>query len=144
MGMIDNSTKLATAQTVTTAGDTTSTNFYDFGNAASSDVGLQERLWVQAMVDTDAAGGATGLQAVLQHSDDNVTYTDLQSGQVTPTALLKTGAILAQMKLPLGVKRYFRITWRLIGGALTAGKFTAFVSIDVQRNIARPSGFAVK
>ena len=35
------------------------------------------------------------------------------------------------------------IVYRIGTAALTAGKFDAFVSMDVQRNIARPSGFTV-
>jgi len=64
-------------------------------------------------------------------------------GAVLPVASVKQGAVLLQACPPLGLRRYTRIVYRVGTAALTAGKFDAFVSIDVQRNIARPSGFTV-
>ena len=66
-----------------------------------------------------------------------------QRAAVLPVASVKQGAVLLQACPPLGLRRYTRIVYRVGTAALTAGKFDAFVSIDVQRNIARPSGFTV-
>lgn len=146
MGMLDNNTKLATNQAVTATGDTASSNVYDSGSAASSDIGLADELWLNCQVGTTAAtsDGAATLTPVLQHSDDNGTYTDAMVGPQVALAALTAGAALWQTKLPVGLKRYIRVGWRVGTAALTAGTFTAFISIDLQRNIARPSGFSVQ
>ena len=144
MGMIDNSTKLAVAQTVTSIGDTASTNIYDSGSAASSDIGLSEEIWLQASVATTVtSGGAATVQAVLQHSTDGSTWTDAVASPVFALASLVAGTNLLQVVPPLGLNRYLRIAWRVGTAALTAGAFTAFISLDVQRNISRPSAFTV-
>lgn len=145
MGMLDQSTKLAAAQTVTATGDTASTNTYDSGSANSSDISMTgENLWINAAVDTAAtSGGSATVQAVLQDSADGTAFADVLAGPVVPVANLTVGTVLLQTQPPAGLRRYFRVTWRVGTAALTAGKFTAYVSNTIQRNIARPSGFTV-
>lgn len=145
MGMLDQSTKLATAQAVTAIGDTVSTNVYDFGSAPTADAALTSPfLWLNAQVATTVtSGGAATVQAVLQDSADNATFADVLSGPVTALAALTAGAPLLILQPPVGLRRYFRVVWRVAGAALTGGTFSAFVSMDVQRNVARPSGFTV-
>lgn len=146
MGMLDNSLKLATAQTVTSTGDTASTNIYDHGNDQSSDISLTgENLWINAVVDTTAtSGGSATVQAVLQDSANGSTWADVVAGPAVAVANVTAGATLLQVQPPVGMRRYFRIAWRVGTAALTAGKFTAYVSNSIQRNIARPSGFTVQ
>ena len=145
MGMLDQSTKLASAQAVTSTGDTASSNVYDNGSVNSSDISLTgENLWINAVVDTTAtSGGAATLQAVLQDSADNSTFADVLAGSVVALAGLTAGAVVMQVQPPVGLRRYFRIVWRVGTAALTAGKFTAYVSNSVQRNVSRPSAFTV-
>lgn len=145
MGMLDQSTKLAVAQAVTATGDTASANTYDNGSANSSDISMTgENLWINATVDTTAtSGGSATVQAVLQDSADGATFADVLAGPVVPVANLTAGTVLMQVQPPTGMRRYFRITWRVGTAVLTAGKFTAYVSNTIQRNIARPSGFTV-
>ena len=68
---------------------------------------------------------------------------EMKNLDITSLASLTAGANLWQTPLPAGLKRYTRVAWRVGTAALTAGKFTAFYSLDLQRNIARPSGFSV-
>lgn len=144
MGMLDLNTKYSIAQAVTSTGDTASTNVFDTGSAASSDIGLNDELWINVICSTTAtSGGSATVQAVLQDSDDNSTFADALVGAVLPVASVKQGAVLLQACPPLGLRRYTRIVYRVGVAALTAGKFDAYVSMDVQRNIARPSGFTV-
>ena len=144
MGMLDANTKLSIAQAVTSTGDTASTNIYDTGSANSSDIGLNDNLWINVVTDTTAtSGGSATVQAVLQDSADGTTFADVLAGPVVPVASVVQGTALLQACPPLGLRRYFRVVYRVATAALTAGKFTAFVSLDVQRNIARPSGFTV-
>lgn len=144
MGMLDQNTKLATAQAVTNMGDTPSTNTYDAGSAHAADIGLADFVWLEATVDTKAtSGGAATVAVVLQHSDDNATWADALTGTAVPVAQCTQGAALLQTKLPAGLKRYTRVVWRVGAAALTAGKFNAYYCMDVQRNISRPSAYTV-
>lgn len=145
MGMLDESTKLATAQAVTSTGDTVSTNIYDAGSVHNADISMTgENLWINAVVDTTAtSGGSATLQAVLQDSADAASWSDVVAGPAVAVASLTAGANLLQIQPPVGLRRYFRIAWRVGTAALTAGKFTAYVSNTIQRNVARPSGFTV-
>lgn len=144
MGMLDMNGKFDIDRSVTAVGDTVSTNVYDSGSAPSSDIGANNELWLNATVSTNAtSGGAATLQAVLQHSDDNSVWSDAMEGFPLPVAQLKIGAILMKTQVPIGLKRYTRIAWRVGTAALTAGKFSAYFSKDVQHNVHRPSGFTV-
>lgn len=145
MGMLDNYGKLASAQAVTSTGDTASTNIYDNGSANVSDLSLTgENLWINAVVDTTpTSGGSATIQAVLQDSADGSTFADVAAGTAVAYASAPAGTVLLQLQPPAGMRRYFRIVWRVGTAALTAGKFTAYVSNTIQRNIARPSGFTV-
>ena len=145
MGMLDNYGKLASAQAVTATGDTASTNIYDSGSVNSSDLAMTgEQLWINATVDTAAtSAGAATMQAVLQDSADGTTFADVVAGPVLALASIVAGAELLHITPPTGMRRYFRIAWRVGTAALTAGKFTAYTSNSIQRNVARPSGFTV-
>lgn len=145
MGMLDQETVLAEGQTVTATGDTPSTNVYSSPNAFEDGFGLTgENLWVQAICSTTAtsAGGAT-VQAVLQDSADGVTFADVVAGAAVAVANVVAGAVLLAVQPPPGMRQYFRLVWRVGTAALTAGKFDAFVTNTLQRNVAQPSGFVV-
>ena len=145
MGMLDQYGKFDENKVVTATGDTPSTNIYDSGSIASSDFGLSDEVWINAICTSKAtSGGAATVQAVLQHSDDSTTWADALSGMAVPVASVGAGTVLMQAKAPVGLKRYTRIVWRVGAAALTGGKFSAFVSKDVQNNVQRPSGFTVK
>lgn len=144
MGMLDVNTKLSAAQAVTSTGDTASTNIYDSGGAASSDIGLQQETWLNVVCSTTAtSGGAATVQAVLQDSADASSWADALVGAAFPVASVVAGAVLLQTVPPVGLRRYTRVVYRVGTAALTAGKFEAFYSLDVQRNVSRPSGFTV-
>jgi len=145
MGYLDSELVLAAAQAATDhTTDTPSTNVYDSG-LTNADIALtSENLWIQAYVNTAAtSGGAGTMQAVLQDSADNVTFVDVLAGPVLALAALIVGAALLRVQPPAGIRRYFRIAWRIGTADLTAGKFDAYVSNTVQLNGAKPSGFSV-
>jgi len=142
-GMLDNEIIFAEAQAVTATGDTASTNVYDCGGAnGQGDAGQTgENLWVQAFCSTSAtSGGSATVQAVLQDSADNSTFADVIAGAVVAVASVTAGTALLQVQPPPGMRRYWRVVWRVGTAVLTAGKFDAFVSNTLQRNIARTSG----
>jgi hypothetical protein len=145
MGMLDSESVLSSAQAFTATGDTASTNVYDAGSANASDLSLTgENLWITARVNTTAtSGGSATVQAVLQDSADNATFADVIAGPAIAVAGLTAGANMLQITPPAGLRRYTRIAYRVAVAALTAGKFDAFYSNTIQRNVSRPSGFAV-
>lgn len=145
MGMLDSGLIFAEGQAVAAVGDTASTNVYQAQNAQLGDAGLtHENLWVQAFCSTTAtSGGGATVQAVLQDSADGVTYADVVAGHVVPVANVTAGVALLQLQPPPGMRQYWRIAWRVATAALTAGKFDAFISNTLQRNVAQPSGFSV-
>lgn len=143
MGMLDSEIIFSAAQAVTATGDTASTNVYDCGGAnGQGDNGQTgENLWVNVTVNTAAtsAGSAT-IQAVLQDSADNATFADVVAGPVVAVANVTLGAVLLQLQPPPGMREFWRIGYRIGTAVLTAGKFDAYVSNTIQRNIARNSG----
>jgi hypothetical protein len=146
MGMLDSECVLASAEAATDhTTDTATTNIYDSGSANASDLSMTgENLWIVAKVNTLAtSGGSATIQAVLQDSADNVTYADALAGPVTAVAAATVGAILLVSPLPVGLRRYTRVVWRIGTADLTAGKFDAYYTNTIPRNIARPSGFSV-
>lgn len=147
MGYLDSQLVFAEGQAVVNVGDNGSTNVYDSGGAnGQGDAGLTgENLWVNATCTTTAtSGGGATVQAVLQDSADNVTYNDVVAGKAVAVANVTAGAVLLQVQPPPGMRRYWRIDWRVGTAALTAGKFDAWVSNTIQNNLARNSGFSVQ
>lgn len=144
MPVLDSQLVFAEAQAVTATGDDASSNVYDTGGAnGQGDQGLTgENLWVVAKVDTTAtSGGSATVQAVLQDSADNASFADVVAGPAVAVANLVAGASLLRVQPPVGMRRYWRVVWRVGTAALTAGKFTAYIANAIQYNVARESGF---
>ncbi|KPU94704.1 hypothetical protein APR50_10500 [Variovorax paradoxus] len=141
--ILDNQAIYANAQAITSTGDTASTNSYDHG-PGNSGPGAGD-LWL--VVKTNAAftsGGAGTLQAVLQDSADNSSFTDVLV--VTPAlALAALGAnkTIAQVRFPGNLRRYTRVAWRVGTAAMTAGTASAFVVLDTDIQQYLASGFKV-
>lgn len=147
MGMLDSELVLSSAQAVAANGDTPSTNAYDTGGAnGQGDAGqTSENLWANVVVATTATTGTGAtVQAVLQDSADNVTFNDVVAGPVNAIGAVVKGAVLLQLQPPPGMRRYWRVVYRVGTGTLTAGAFDAYISNTIQRNVPRPSGFSVQ
>lgn len=147
MGMLDSQLVFAEGQAVTAIGDNPSTNEIAFANSVLGDAGqTQENLWITALCTTLAtSGGAATVQAVLQNSPDNATWTDVALGPALPVTggALPAGTVMLQIQPPPGMLQYWRISWRIAAAVLTAGAFDAYVSNTIQRNVPRPIGFVV-
>jgi hypothetical protein len=146
MGMLDSNLIFCEAQAVTATGDTPSTNVYDTGNGnGSGDAGLTgENLWINAVCTTAVTSdGSATVQAVLQSSADNTTFTDVVAGLPIAKASLLAGTVMLMVQPPPGMLEYWRVVWRVGTAALTAGAFDAWVSNTIQDNVSRNSGFSV-
>jgi len=124
-------------------GDTVSTNVYDTGAAA--DVGAGEPLYIHAKIGTAvASGGAGTMQIVLQDSADNSSFADVMA--LTPAmalAAMTANKEVARSRLPVGLRRYLRLVYRVGTAALTAGTVTSQMVKDVQAQQYGASGFTV-
>ncbi|MDD2988886.1 MAG: hypothetical protein PHI64_07990 [Zoogloea sp.] len=133
------------AQAVLLVGDTASANCFDAGSALASDIGhAVDDVFLSVVCNTAAtSSGSATLRAVLQDSADGVNFSDVIAGPVLPVAQVARGVALLQIPFPTRLRRFTQVVYRVGTAPLTAGKFDAFVSIGVQRNVAQKSGFFV-
>ena len=142
MAYIDKLAQFSDAQAPTT-GTTASTNSLDT-TAALRSIGSGEPLWlVVQCVTTATSGGANTTQAVLQDSADDSSFATVLSGAAYAVASIVAGFNLLRVILPTGLRRYLRVAYVIATANLTAGNFDAFLTHDIDDNVARPSGFTV-
>lgn len=128
-------------QAVTT-GATASTNIIDLG--AARDIGVGEALWLHILVTEAVTSGGAGTVAFSLQTDDNSSFSSATT-LFTTTAIAKTtmvaGYQAVRVRIPIGTERYLRVVYTVATADLTAGKFTAFLTINVQANTAYASGY---
>lgn len=142
--ILDSQEAFAEAQSVAAAaGDIVSTNVYDTGAAADSGAG--ELFYIYAkLVAAVTSGGAATLQVVLQDSADNSAWADVAI--LTPAlalAALTANKELARFRIPIGIRRYLRIVWRIATATTTGGTASAYIAKDLQAQQYGASGFSV-
>lgn len=146
--ILDTQETFSLLQTVAAAaGDIASTNSYDTGagpNAFAGDMGAGEPLWLFAKMGTTAlVGVGASIQVVFQDSADNATFADVMTGKAIPVASAGANAILAKLRLPMGLRRYWRVAYRISGATTTAGTASAYIAKDVEALQYGASGFTV-
>ena len=129
--IMDQTLVFSEKQAITAATTLASTNSYD--TKAAADVGIGEEMYIVSQVAVTLAGG-TDVQALLQTSDNNSSWTTVRSGPVVATASLVAGKQLAVFRLPIGLKRYLR-TATVSTGIFTSGSVTSFIvkNVDAQQ-----------
>lgn len=138
----DNQETFSLAQAVTSTGDTASTNVYDTGSSADIGIGHPIFVFVKTKAAFTSAGAGT-LQVVLQDSADNSTFADVQT--LTPAlALAALGANKKQVRarLPIGLRRYIRLAYRVGTAAMTAGTVDAFLALATDSSPAYPTAIS--
>lgn len=141
--ILDTQEQFSDAQAVTSTGDTASTNVYDTGAAADVGIGYDTFVYVKTKA-AFTSGGSGTLQIVLQDSADNSSFADVQA--LTPAKALSTltaNTDLVRARLPIGLRRYVRLAYRVGTAAMTAGTVDAYLALDVQAQQYGASGFAV-
>ncbi|EEU9533621.1 Bbp16 family capsid cement protein [Escherichia coli] len=123
------------AQAVTASAASTDT--IDLGpiDGTRRDIGVGYPLeyWITVNTTATAAGAAT-VNAQLQTSPDNSTWTTIASSGDLALSTLVAGRRVVSQKVPQGVQRYLRVNYVVGTGPLTAGAFTAGINLDVDGN----------
>lgn len=124
------------------AGDVVSTNVLDTG-PASSGPGENVNLFVKTVAAVTSGGAAT-VQVVLQDSADNATFADVQTYSA-PLALAALGAnkVIAAGRLPINLRRYIRVVYRIGTATTTAGSASAYLVKDLDIQQYLPTSFSV-
>lgn len=139
---VDNNLMMSDAQALTAAA--ASTKSIDTGLALRH-IGDGEpvELVVQVVTALLASGGAANLTVALQDSADNSTFADVTKTPAIAKAALVAGYELLRIRLPVGLRRYIQVYYTPDTNDFTSGTVNAFLAIDRQNNVARPSGFTV-
>ncbi|EEV5571054.1 Bbp16 family capsid cement protein [Escherichia coli] len=107
------------------------------GNRRDIGVGYPLEFWVLVNEAATASGEAT-VNIQLQTSENNSSWSTIyDSGALAKTALT-AGKRVVSAKVPTGVQRYLRVNYSVATGPLTAGEFTAGISLDVDANTPYP------
>ena len=142
--ILDTQETFSDAQSVASAaGDVISTNVYDTG--AATDVGIGADIYLYAKMNAALVGAGASIAVVLQDSADNSTFADVQVvSKVVPVASATLNAELVRARLPIGLRRYLRLVYRISGATTTAGTVSSFLATDVQAQQYGASGFSVQ
>lgn len=130
--IIDYENTLSDAQEVTASA--ASTNSIDLRDT-TGDFGISDKLFLVLRVDTAAEASGSATVAFSVQCDDDSAFG-------SPKTLLTTAAVAKATlvagyrplvtKIPQGCERYLRVYYTVASGPLTAGKFDAFLTPDVQ------------
>lgn len=142
--IIDKFNMFSDAQVVTT-GATTSTKSFDTKGA---DIGTGEDTYLTVLVDTTVTslGLATVAFAYVQSDNADLSAPDtLYTTAAIAKATLVAGYKPVQIKIPANTKRYVGVIYTVAVADLTAGKFDAFLSKDIQSAKTRtfPAGYTI-
>lgn len=151
---IDSQTLFSDAQAVTSTA--ISTNVLDLNAASNSnvpllqDIGIGEEVYLVVQTTTtitDTGSDATLTVTLESDSTANLATSatvHLSTGALAFATYATAGSIIFQGKLPVGnYERYLGVRYTVASGPFTAGAITAFLTKDIQRNIAYATGFTV-
>lgn len=135
--IIDKALQVSDAQAVTSSA--ASTDVIDTG-VANRAIGDSTSLAAVITVDeTVTASGSATVTFSLQDSADNSSFADVVASAAIGKAALPAGTQAAVFKLPPNLRRYVRVYYTVATGPLTAGKFSAQVVMDYNRQRAYPN-----
>lgn len=127
MAILDKQLEFSDAQAVTATA--ASTNVIDLDTAAPNIGSSGTPIYAEVRVNTTCtSGGSATIDAVLQHSTDNSTFTTLVAPAQVAVAAATAGTVIMRVPLPAKHNRYLRINYTIGTANLTAGKFDAFLT----------------
>ena len=132
--IIDKQLEFSSAQAETTVAAHDSTNIVNMTAAGNAG----EELYLVIRVETALTSDGAATLQVKFISDSAIGFatapvTHFDTGAVTYTTFVDKYTI-CRMRLPTGVKQYCKVTYTIGTAALTAGKFDAFLTKNVQTN----------
>jgi protein-disulfide isomerase len=140
--ILDNNLVMSDAQALTAAA--ASTKSIDFTTALRhAGDGEPVELVVQVASALLASGGAANLTVALQDSADNSSFADVVKTAAIAKASLVAGFELLRITLPKGLRRYIQVYYTPDTNDFTSGTVNAYLVLNRQNNVARPSGFSV-
>lgn len=130
--IIDYENTFSDAQAVTASA--ASTNIIDLGDAIG-DFGKSDKLFLVTRVDTAAEASGSATVAISIQCDNDEAFGSPKT--LLATAAIGKATLVAEYrplvcKIPQGCERYLRVYYTVASGPLTAGKFDAFLTPDVQ------------
>jgi len=123
------------------------TDVIDLGVAQDINPGRDLEVFALVTESFTASGSAT-LQLSLQGSTDNSTFTDMAQTAAIGKASLVAGVEVMRISVPGPIAgqsnpRYLRLYATVATGPMTAGKITAGLVLDRQRNNAYAPGISI-
>jgi len=122
-----------------------SDNLIDLGGAR--DLGVGEEIYFVIQVDTaftDASSNST--MTITLETDDNAAFSSATTGQTIGTfaALAVAGTrLVAKLQPEVINERFLRVKYTVANGNLSTGKFTAFLTKDLQAYTSYPDGITI-
>lgn len=122
-----------------------STNLIDLGQAR--DIGTGETIYFVIQVDTaftDSSSNST--MTITLETDDNASFSSATTAQTIGTfaALSAAGTRLVARLQPSAInERYLRVKYTVANGDLSTGKFTAFLTHNIDSYTSYPNGYTI-
>jgi len=122
-----------------------STNLIDLGE--DRDLGAGEDIYLVALVDVAFTDGSSNSTMTLTlETDDNASFTSAATAQTIGTfaALSAIGTkLIAKLQPDKITERYLRVKYTVANGDLTTGKFTTFLTKDVENHKVFPDNITI-
>lgn len=122
-----------------------STNLIDLG--AARNIGVGEDIYFVIQVDTAFTDGSSNsTMTITLETDDNSSFSSATTAQTIGTfaALSAAGSRLIAKLQPNAInERYLRAKYTVANGDLTTGKFTAFLTTNIDAFTAYPNGYTI-
>jgi hypothetical protein len=143
---LDTQLQFALAQSlIAAAGDLPSTNLLD--TFAPQDEGIGEFAYLHVRIGTAATSAGAATMAVVLQTDTNINFAtamvEFPLVAATAVAALTANTVIYKGRLPIGLKRYMRIVFRIGTAALTAGTADAQILKDLDAQQYLPRNFTV-
>tara|TARA_R100000656_G_C3931733_1_gene124961 strand:+ start:40 stop:471 length:432 start_codon:yes stop_codon:yes gene_type:complete len=122
-----------------------STNLIDLG--AARNIGVGEDIYFVIQVDTAFTDGSSNsTMTITLETDDNASFSSATTAQTVGTfaALAAAGTRLVAKLQPEQInERFLRVKYTVASGDLSTGKFTAFLTKDLQAYTSYPDGITI-
>lgn len=135
----DSFLQFSAAQAVTASAS--STNVVDL--SLNRNIGVGENLYVGVVVVTALVGAGVTVQVNILGGSTTTPATLRQTMGTFAAAAAAGTSIIARLQPNVLIDRYISLQYQCLGGALTGGAFTSFLTHDIDAFTAYASGFVI-